>query len=160
MKKELREAIELDKAYQEKSGFSKLIEKNQDVIKALGIASFLALAGFSTAQLLKDKKLMKKIKDGVKSPKALQYIEKIFKLQAFKTVKNSKAVKTIASVIEKEDSPKNTKIKNNSKTSATEKKTKPAAPKKATKPAATKSKTTTKKAAPEAKSKSTKKKSS
>jgi hypothetical protein len=78
MKKELREEIKNGGvAKKEKPGLYKLIEDNKGVVKALGIASFVALAGYSATQLLKDKKLMKKIKGGIKTPKGLKYVEEL-----------------------------------------------------------------------------------
>ena len=78
MKRELREELKRDEIRGQKSKLSRLIDDNKGVVKALGIASFVALAGYSAAQLLKDKKLLKKIQDGLKTPKGLKYLNKLF----------------------------------------------------------------------------------
>ena len=79
MKKELREEIKNGKMKKESSpknaNLKKLIQDNKGTIKALGIASFVALAGISTAKLLQDEKIMKKLKKGLKLPKGFKTFE-------------------------------------------------------------------------------------
>lgn len=74
MKKELREEIKNGKV-KKNSNLTKIIQDNKGTIKALGIASFVALAGISTAKLLQNKKIMKKLKKGLKMPKSFKTIE-------------------------------------------------------------------------------------
>ncbi|HEX8548028.1 MAG TPA: hypothetical protein VF691_13790 [Cytophagaceae bacterium] len=80
MKKELREEIKNGKV-KKNSNLTKLIQDNKGTIKALGIASFVALAGISTAKLLQDKKIMKKLKKGLKMPKSFKTIEDFLALK-------------------------------------------------------------------------------
>lgn len=102
MKKELREELlkeELDQKNLEEGSnglnLSKLIDENKGIVKALGIASFLALAGYSASRLLKDKKLMKKIKTGLKNSVGVQKVEELL------NIKQADAKKVVKKTIKK-----------------------------------------------------------
>ena len=103
MKKELREEVKRDQTEEQKGKLTKLIDDNKGVVKALGIASFLALAGYSASQLLKDKKLMKKIQDGIKSPKGLKYLEKFFNNSGTNKKEKIKDTLSKGSAVEKQE---------------------------------------------------------
>ena len=125
MKKELEGVtIEKKQSAGDRGGLSSLIENNKGVVKALGIASFVALAGYSTAQLLKDKKLMKKIKDGLKTQKAIKYIENILSLDALKNLLPAKGAKEMIQA----EAKKNVKTTNRKADSKIETATASAAP--------------------------------
>ena len=70
MKKELRQEVKKSKETQDQSELIKVLNRNKKTIKALGIASFIALTGYSATKLLKDKKMMKKLGKGIKLPSA------------------------------------------------------------------------------------------
>jgi len=90
MKKELREEIKKNKE-KKNSSLTKLIQENKGTIKALGIASFVALAGISTAKLLQDEKIMKRLKKGLKLPKSFKTIEDFLGKKNTEVEKEAKA---------------------------------------------------------------------
>jgi len=92
---EVTQDVRQPNAAAENNVLSKLIEENKGIVAALGVATFIAIAGYSAARLLKDKKLRNKIKDGIKAPKALKFVDELFRIEKLKDSSVVKAVKDL-----------------------------------------------------------------